>query len=251
MDETQLREIIRLILDAIEEATRPRRALVLFTGALLGFEESLAQVRQLRDTGLVMTGVTTTSAQHVLDMDKIAALGLGAPGPGLISGHDLLVIPTLTSNTAAKAARGIADTLGSNLVSEFLAHGKIVVAARTAADPDSPAKRALFPLMPPAQADLMRANLAQIATMGVRLCEVADLAACVRQAARLAPAPPGVPTTAVREAAPAATLPDRLVAAHHIQALPTGTRLTVPRDAIVTALATDLARARSIRIERV
>ena len=288
MDEQTLRNIIQLILDAIAEVRRPKRALVLFTGALLGFEDSLDPLWELRQDGLEMGLVQTPTAEHLLDQSKISALGLAQPGPHLTETYDILVIPTCTVNTVAKVACGIADSLATNLVSEFLSLGKQVVAATTAADPDCEAKRARFPLMPPAQASLMRDNLKRMRELGVRCCGVADLATCVRQALGITtpvppvtgalpgalppvppvppdcPAPlPGAPVKfepvpvaltpqpapdSIPEARPAC--PDHLIAAHHVQGLPAGAILTVHRDAIVTQLAADLARTRSIRIER-
>ena len=254
MDEQELRQIIRLILEAIEEIRRPKRALVLFTGALLGFEECLAPLAELKQAGLQMTVVKTQTAEFLLDKAKIDALGMAAPGPGLIESNDILIVPTCSVNTVAKVAHGIADTLATNLISEFLSFGKLVAAASTAADPDSAAKQARFPLMPPAQAALMRDNLNKARALGIRFCEVADLASCVRATLGMPGPVAAVPDApAVLADEPAAEIfdcPLNLVAAHHIQPLPAGSVVQVKPGAIVTALAADWARKRSIRIER-
>jgi len=256
MNEQELREIIRLILDAIEEVRRPKKALVLFTGALLGFEESLEALAQLKQSGLTMSCVMTRTAEYLLDRAKIDALGMEKPGPHLISSHDILLIPTCTANTVAKAAYGIADTLATNLISEFLSHGKHIVAISTGADPDCAAKKAFFPLMPAAQACLMRENLARLRALGVRTCDAAGLAECVGTILGPTWAPPtsdsspAAPPARSEEPVSGQVSPDRLIAAHHIHPLPTGSVLLVRRDAMVTHLAQDLARTRSIRIER-
>jgi len=266
MDEDEVRAVIRLILEIIEEMARPKRALVLFTGAWLGFDHALAALVRLKADGLAMTVVQTPAAERLLDQTRIAALGLPAPTHGLVSGHDLLIIPSCTANTVAKVAHGIADTLATNLISEFIACGKPVIAAGTAADPDSPDKRAVFPLMPAAQAAVLRENLARVKSMGVQFCEAADLAECVgrtkgtvpfvrtadRPDKRNRPLCPDDTPPRLGEASEPSPLshPGRLVAAHHIQTLPPGSVLSVRRDAIVTALAADLARSRLVRIER-
>ena len=251
MDEQELREIIALILDAIEEVMRPKRALVLFTGALLGFQESLAGLGQLSRAGWQMTSLMTTSAEYLLDKAKIDELGMVKPGGNLVAHHDVLIIPTCTVNTVAKVACGIADSLATNLISEFLSTGKTVVAASTGADPDSAAKKARFPLLGAAQASLWRDNLNRARALGVRFCEAADLASCVdstltpASGARTEDSLGDVPQSARRMVGVG-----RLVSGSDIQPLPAGSVLAIPRDAVVTAMAIDLARTRSIRIER-
>ena len=248
MDAEELRWIITLILEALEEARRPKKALVLFTGALIGFEESLESLKELQRLGLQMTAVTTTSADYVLDRAKIDALGMAQPGPSMISSHDLLIIPTCTVNTVAKVARGIADTLSTNLISEFISYGKKVVACTSACCPDSPAKRQGFPLLPEAQAALWRDNLTRMQNLGVILSPVEKLTATVTKALSLPD--PGTTPVATPQSQQV-TVNDRLISAHHIQSLPTGSVLAIRRDAMVTHFATDVARSRSIRIERV
>ena len=312
-----------MILDAIEEVRRPRKALVLFTGALLGFDEVLEPLDRLKNSGLTLTGVLTTSAEYVLDKGKIDALGMEKPSSHLIGSHDVLIIPTCTANTVAKAAYGIADNLATNLISEFLSNGKPIVAVTTAADPDSTPKKTFFPLMPPAQALLMRDNLARFRALGVHTCDAAGLVDCVGTVlgSVILPASPSTPASSTSSIIPpdqtvnpdsrpadgvrganrgqttvstpihapletggarigvaaeseprftprwetgrnptgrypgattctTCTTCDHLIAARHIQSLRSGSTLTVPRDAIVTQLADDLARTRSIRIER-
>jgi len=258
MTEAELRDIIRLILDAIAEVHRPKRGLVVFTGAAVGFDEALASLRQAK-TALPLAFVQTNSAKFVLDQEKVASLGLEPAGPHLTVGYDLLIVPTLTANTAAKAAYSMADALASNLIMEYLLMGKPVVAASTAADPDAPAKRALFPHPAPGQAAVMRDNLRRLADLGVQLCAAEALGQAICQAAGLPAGPPASLPPPVRPpAAPPAAdstaepirCPERLLAAHQIQGLPDGATVIVRPDAIITHMAIDMARQRSIIIER-
>lgn len=256
MTEADLRHLIGLILDAMGElptagATgglpQPRRALVVFTGAVVGCDDALASLRRAKDD-LAMAFVQTRSAQAVLDQAKIAAVGLEPAGAHLTSGYDLLIVPTLTANTAAKAAYSMADGLAANLIMEYLLMGRPVVAASTGADPDAPAKRALYPNPAPGQAAVMRDNLRRLSQLGVHLGPSDQLDQTIRQAIGQGPAP--APRPARRGLPQTIQCPDRLVAAHHIQALPAGTTVVVRADAIVTHLALDLARQRSITLER-
>lgn len=171
-------EIRTAVRQAIAElmAAPPRRALVLFTGGLLGFADALEGLGLLADEGVALDVVQTPSAQRVLDQGRIAELGFPLVSHGLVSDHQMLIAPTLTANIAAKVAHGVADCVASNLFSEFIMSGRQVVASSTPVSPDSAAKRSWFPNMPPAYAQLQRENLAALESFGVRLATSGSLA---------------------------------------------------------------------------
>lgn len=175
MTPDQLKALIR---QAIVElvAPQPRRALVVFTGGLLGFEESLSGLRALAAEGVALSLVQTPSARRVLDQEKIAALCIPEVDAHLVADHEMLIAPTLTGNIAAKVAHGVADCLASNLFSEFIMSGRLVVASSTAIDPDQAPKRSVYPSMPSGYADLLRQNLATLTSFGVRLGRCQTLA---------------------------------------------------------------------------
>ncbi|MGC3953633.1 MAG: flavoprotein [Propionicimonas sp.] len=277
-------ELAQLVREAVREALAPppRRALVLFSGGLLGFEESIGGLRMLVEAGVVVDYVQTPSALKILDQQLIASIGMREVSKRMVEAHDLLIAPTMTSNIAAKVAHGVADCLASNLFSEFIMSNRLVVASRTAICPDDAAKQSWFPQMPAAYADMLRGNLAALASFGVRLCSAhalgrtalaawdrRDLAHRERLAAQLGvePAtlprwqPPSQPTASAPAGAaqPASQPPASgsvvhchrsLVSQQVIQQLPHGTDLRIGARASVTAMARDLAAARSIRISR-
>lgn len=257
MNEAELRKIVALIVEAITEETQPKRALVLFTGALICCAEGGEAMKRLMAAGVELEYVQTPSAKNVLNQEKIKALGIREAGPHLIANNDVLVIPTLTANTVAKAAHGIADGVASNLIMEFLMHGKQVVAASNAADPDSPQKKAFFPKMPAAQAALLRSNLAKVSALGVQLADVTCLDKAVLKAFGLgtsvsdATVIPASQPSAQASPSQATTHCLKLISAQGVQGLPIGSTLKISQGAVVTALARDFASARSIRIERV
>jgi ethanolamine utilization EutJ-like protein len=170
MTEAELRA---LIVDAILElmSPPPRRALVLFTGGLLGFDDAIGELKLLAADGVQLDYLQTPSAIRVLDQDKIRSVGMREVSKRMVEEHDMLIAPTLTSNIAAKVAHGVADCLASNLFSEFIMSNRLVVASRSAICPDDAPKRGWFPNMPPAYADLLRANLAALDSFGVRLSD--------------------------------------------------------------------------------
>ncbi len=287
MTEAELRAIvIEAILDLMTPA--PRRVLVLFTGGLLGFDDAVEELKLLAAAGVQLDYLQTPSALRVLDQAKIASIGMREVSKKMVEEHDLLLAPTLTSNIAAKVAHGVADCLASNLFSEFIMSNRLVVVSRSAICPDGAPKRGWFPNMPPAYADLLRSNLATLASFGVRLSDARFLYRTViaayerRDEARRAPVVAAMGTsvagfatnvaawaaasaassagdgdgadTAV-DMAPAPTpgvvpCTRSLISNQVIQPLPDGVELRIPANAKVTAMARDLAAARSIRISR-
>jgi hypothetical protein len=279
MTEAELRAII---LEAILElmTPAPRRALVLFTGGLLGFDDAVDELKLLAAAGVQLDYLQTPSAVRVLDQAKIQSLGMREVSKRMVEEHDMLLAPTLTSNIAAKVAHGVADCLASNLFSEFIMSNRLVVASRSAICPDDAPKRSWFPQMPPGYADLLRANLAALDSFGVRLADsrflyrTAIAAWESRDQARRAPVVAALGTSIAGFAAgvaarAAAELPEpdqadaapaadpgvvpcarALISNQVIQQLPDGVELRITAEAKVTAMARDLAAARSIRISR-
>ena len=226
MTEAELRDIVRAaILEVMGPS--PRRALVVFTGGLLGFEDAIASLRVLAAQGVQLDYLQTPSAERILDQDLIRSLGMREVSKRMVEEHDMLIAPTLTSNIAAKVAHGIADCLASNLFSEFIMANRLVVASRTAICPDGSAKQSWFPHMPPAYAGVLAG-----------LDGPAAPATASPAAATPAPAPGVVPCAR------------SLISQQVVQQLPNGVELRVTAGARVTALARDLAAARSIRITR-
>ncbi|MBK8445235.1 MAG: hypothetical protein IPL41_00460 [Micropruina sp.] len=283
MTEHELRTLIR---EVIGELIRPPqlRVLVVFTGGLLGFDEAIDSLAALKATGAQLDYRQTPSAERILDQRRIQALGMREVSKQYVESHDMLILPTMTGNIAAQVAHGIADCLVSNLASEFIMSNRIVVASRTAVRPDGAEKLGWFPHMPPGYADLLRANLAALSSFGVRvvdakaLCRTAIAAWQRADRARRSPLvealgtspsafaaqldsdepdqPGSVQVTSAEAPQPAAlpsgavACPLSLISQQVVQQLPSGIELRIGRTAKVTAMALDLAGARSIRISR-
>lgn len=155
MREQEVRDLVR---EALVEFLGPRRrrALVLFTGGLIGFDDAIEELRALRSAGAELDFVQTPSAQRILDQHKIASVGMQEVQNKFVEAHDMLIAPTLTANIAAKAAHGIADCLASNLFGEFIMGNRLVVASHSACGPDGAEKKSWFPHMPEAYASMLR-----------------------------------------------------------------------------------------------
>ncbi|WP_040284200.1 flavoprotein [Tessaracoccus massiliensis] len=242
MTEQQVRQLVESIVRRMltESAPQPpgRHGLVLFSGAQLGLEASVDALARLRGR-LGLDWIQTPSAERVLDQQRIADAGLTPAAASLVASHDLLIVPTLTSNLAAKVAHGVADCLASNVVSEFIMSNKPVVVATNAVCPDSADKRSWFPAIPQGYAALLRGNLAALRSFGVRLTTAEHLDEAVLRAVTGGSADPAPRTPELR-----------VVTEESLAGVPDGAVLRLAPRAIVTDLAREAATTRNIVLER-
>jgi hypothetical protein len=243
MNEQELKDLIRAVLADI---LAPKKALVLFTGALLGFDDALASLADLKQCGVQLEALQTDSAKQVLDQSKIAALGMPAPSQPW-GAYKVLVIPTLSSNIAAKVAHGVADCMASNLVRGSILAGAKVVAAANGADPDCPDKKALYPNIPAGYAAMLKANLAALAGFGVSLCPAKELFCAVQDAYN--PKPGRQVRNILHQPTPRHTTPrGRVIGNGYVHGLPEGSRLVLAPGDKITPAARESARIRNIEI---
>lgn len=238
-----------MIREVILEVLAQRRVLVLFTGALVGSDDAFASLRTLANAGVHLDAVFTPSAKHVIPEHYFEGLPLTDVTKNLVSDHRVLVIPTMTTNTVAKLAHGITDSLATNVISEFIMLNRPIVAARDAADPDMPEKRAWFPTMPGAYAQMLRTNLATVANFGVAFCAAKDLA--TQTLAALDRPDPGVLSNGM--GLPAGVVPvvmdKAVIGRRDLMVLPSHSRVHITPKTIITAMARDYAKANHIALE--
>ncbi len=284
MTEQELRSLIRQVVvevlaDVAPARPQPRNALVLFTGALLGFEASLESLRRLKATGLVNLDWTQThSASKILDQQAIESIGMCPAEKSLVMGHDMLIIPTATVNMVAKVAHGIGDCLASNVMAEFIMFDKPVVLSVNACG-DTPDKRGWFPDLPAGYSRMLQGNLESLASFGVTLASSETLDEAVRSLSlskgpdnpgslslSKGPDNPGslslskgpepvegdVSTGSTRfdKLNDPVTCTERLIHDRIVKTLEPGTTLRIGSRALITALARETAAARNIIIER-
>lgn len=178
MTTDDVREAVRSALAELVTPA-PRHGLVLFTGALIGFEKSLVELATLIGEGVRLEFVQTPSAERILDQELIGLLPMSPANGRLTGSHDMLIVATLTQNIAAKTAHGVADCLASNLMNDYLLAGKPVVVAASGADPDDPDKQRWFGSIPAGYARMMRENLSTLRDFGVRTARSGALARTV------------------------------------------------------------------------
>ncbi|MDR3560363.1 MAG: flavoprotein [Negativicutes bacterium] len=229
------------------------KVLALFTGGTIGLEPGLAALAELRSHPAEVAAVLSAAAEKVIGAGRIReCLGEDIPlvtsqdpYPGkLLRTADVVVVPVLTQNSAAKLAHAFSDTLVTTLVLQALMLGKPVVMAVNAADPrDGWRTGAGMGHAPAGLARALQENLRKIEGYGVRLVDVNLLAKESRRffGRELTPQPTAAAATA-----------KVLIDAAAVKAAQIGgsRRLSVPPKAIVTALAADTARELGIELVR-
>lgn len=159
-------------------AEHNKRALVLFTGASIGFMQSVKSLRKLKGSGWKLTAVMSEGAENVLgslllkDMLSLKDIYTEASHPdikGLIDSHSFIVIPSMTINTASKIANCISDSLVTNIVLSSMKAGKSIIASLDACCPDNPERNAMGFHVTEAYKDRLRSNLDILRSYGILL----------------------------------------------------------------------------------
>jgi ethanolamine utilization protein len=163
------------------------RVLAIFTGGTIGLEPSLTELQQLQKIGFKLSVVLSRAAEKVIGIDLIKEkLGsniliidsqLAHPGQ-LLGETDLVLVPVLTQNMAAKLAHTISDTLVTTLVMQALMMGKPVIAAQNAADPQASWRiEANMGKSSTGLLQSLRSNLDKLTAYGIKLVQVTALGA--------------------------------------------------------------------------
>jgi hypothetical protein len=164
--------------------TSARHVLMLFSGASTGFVVGMEAIRRLSSSKHTLTVVLTPAASHIITEAHVREAGASdiigpnewANTPALVKQSDLVLIPTLSMNLAARLALGLMDSLISTLIVGALLAGKPVIAVKDGADPNGNAGlvfNAAAGAAPTLRAKL-EAHLTTLASYGVELVGEAE-----------------------------------------------------------------------------
>ncbi|SFL36407.1 flavoprotein [Pelosinus propionicus] len=228
------------------------KALVIFTGGTIGFEQGLAEIKKLQGLCFAITAVLSAAAEQILGIERVTeALGshidivtAHSPYPGkALREADIVIVPVLTQNTAAKLSHTLSDTMVSTLILQGLMMGKPVIAAYNAADPlDSWRAQYTMGNSSPGLIKALQGNLQKLADFGMELVPVESIAA-VSQKRLCQEAQMKVSHTTEQPVSKSTHKKTVLDAAAIQTAAQNGTKsITVPKGAILTPLARDIAR---------
>lgn len=143
--------IVNKVIEKLEQ--RQKTALVLFTGASIGFRQSIESLNKLQKNGWQFKVVISKAAEDVLTEDLIKkSLNIESvikedDKPNikeLLDQNNLIIIPSLTINTASKIANCISDTLITNIVSKAMMSGKKIIASLNACCIENEERKSIY-----------------------------------------------------------------------------------------------------------
>lgn len=236
-----------------------KRILMLFSGASTGYVVAMDTIRMLNQANHDLTVFMTASAVHIIGEENVLKAGAKeiitskqwVDTPGLVRETDLVLVPTLSMNTAARLALGLMDSLFSTLVLGALLADKPVVAICDGADPygngglifsdtfeGSPALRAK-----------MVDNLSTLIDYGIHLVDeerfIPQVIRLLQTEARQTPSSPALPvvrTSVIRISN------NTILTESDLFNYPTGTTLNIPAGTRLTPLAQDFAQKQNLSL---
>ena len=242
--------------------TSRRNVLLLFSGASTGYVVGMEVIRRLTSADHVLTVVMTPAADQIITPDKVRQAGAAriigpgewADAPGLVKQSDLVLIPTLSMNLAARLALGLMDSLITTLALGSLMAGKTVVAVKDGADPFGNAGMVFGATE--TSAPLLRTTLAghltTLAAYGIEMVAEGEFLFTVEQRLLAEAGAPTVVRNGSASAMPHSNLPGiagrsnglkaNFVTAGDLQALPAGSALCLAPGSRLTPQAQDIAR---------
>lgn len=179
-----VQEVVKRYLD------RSKKALVLFSGALIGIQEAYDCLNQLKSEGWSLTVAMSQSAKEIISEntirekigpDAIYAEGNPVDYRKLVEECNYVIIPCLTINTTAKVANGISDNLLTRIISRSMIVGKPIVAAIDGCCPDNAVRAKMGFHVTEAYKVRLRKNLEALRDYGIVLTSSKNLAQKVNQ----------------------------------------------------------------------
>lgn len=245
-------EVLKRLLPHIGAAGDRGSVIVVFTGATIGYNEAIDQVRTLVMNGYRVQLVFSRGAEvlyarflrdqlegfpHVTHMEEPKWLHT-------LKESCAVVVPMLSLNTLSKLALLLADNFASNIILHALFAGKPVLLARNGVDPgDKGREIPHFDRCGPVMAAAIEERLRIVSGYGCRVTDVGDLSNVLMSLVEHQGGMPVIGSHGNGSRRPAASNPGRSIvtAADVLQAHHSGTQLRISSPAVVTPLARELA----------
>lgn len=247
---------------------RPKSALVVFSGAAIGFTEAMDSLVKLKNDGWqlkvflsdeAMKVFTPSYIKETLDLGTIYNSGSKVPQQELYSEVDQIVIAATTVNTAAKIAQGICDNEMLTLINHGLMAGTPVVCAINGACPDDAVRAQLgMGKSPEGYRNLLRNNLKALKSFGVKLVSSDELYdGCIGRDTLKAVTGSTctVPVEAVKGSDPFepddGMISKRIISRGDVLLHSNKKAIKVPANAIITEYAKEAIASLGLRVERI
>ncbi len=254
-----VQEVLKQFLQEKQDSPKLRakeKMLVVYSGAMIGFEESLKSLKRLAGKGYVFDVFLSRGAQEALAVTKLQDKLVAQLAPerlitpcdacspeSLAREYETVIVPALSVNTAAKLSQCMTDAPVTRLLFTALAMGKQVFFATDGCCPDCKAREELGYAMNDAMKAKLRSNLAALKSYGGHLAAAKELGETVLRVKE--------PQSAPAAASAGGSVRRSVIGRKQMDDCPVGSTLTIAKDSIVTALAQDIAEERSIKIVRV
>ena len=253
-EEVLIAEVVRRVAEKLISVQK--KALVVYTGSLIGFVPALVSLQQLQQAGFTFDLFLSKSASKLLDVETLRTVltpgafhqegSLDRAPEELAAPYYTVLVPALTVNTASKIAACVADTPAARIISNSMMRGKNVVITRDGCCPENAERAAKGYHMTPALKAKLSANLETRRDFGAAICGCDTLAFKTMRLVE-PKAPDARPMLAEAQSVASAK---RVIGRREIISLPSGSLLRVSKNALVTQLARDAAHQRGVRIEK-
>lgn len=268
---TQIEQaIISVIAERVVERfiERQKEALVLFTGATIGFSQAIESLNALQADGWKLKIVMSRAAERVLGkslvqrllgIEEIVTEDSGTDSHVLAKGYKFILVPSLSINSAAKVAHNIGDNLVTDTIAYGLQKGKYVIAAINACCPDNAERAQIGFGANEAYRRQMTQNIETMRAHGVSVTISESLYQKTQRAfakslrsefsgkiQRFESAGERVSASQRKEIA----VQDRIISRARVVQNQGNDRMIVPKNAIITALAQEEANRLNIKLIR-
>jgi hypothetical protein len=182
INEELIKKIIVKVIAALE-ADRKIRITAIFTGGKIEFEEALSQLKKIDDNyNIIWNFIFSESAKEIHNHNKIRCefeqqINQKSMQINKVKENDLVLIPILTRNTAAKLAAHFVDTCLLDYIFRALMLSVPVIAASNAADLNGEGWKKLgFNNYSPSLKSENQNHLKKIQSYGIELIDAGELA---------------------------------------------------------------------------
>ncbi len=255
-------ELLEYIVNAVVDKYKKlqKKALVIYTGSDIGFEEGLISLKKLADEGYEFDLLLSRGATKILEIAKIKEATKAknvwmecyeGTVEEKISQYHTIIVPSMTVHTLAHIVACMSNSTASETIFLALQKGKNVVVAIDGCCPDNVHRSARgFNTPEPLKAKL-RENMETLKSYGATLTINKNLAHKVMKVTgvEITTNKSQPQLTEKRDSTATRTfISDKVVSAGHMRTIPNNGEAVISKGSLITQLARDEANRRNISL---